>query len=521
MKMAESRHSRTHFTMINVLTSFGGRLLNTILSFATKTVFIYVLGRTYLGINGVFSSILTMLSLTELGLGTAIVFHLYDPLARGDSRRIQVLLGFYKKAYRAIGIIVIILGLCLIPALPHIIKDYASISELGVNAVAVFLLYLLNSASSYLFFAYRQTVVQADQKKYILDIILAIKTLVECVLQIVVLLLFKDFVLYLMCTTICTVAANIVSGVYAKKLYPDLFEKQDEKLSKSEINNLLKDCGALFLFRLESVVLKATDNMVLSAFLGLDIVGIYTCYILVINACRGFLERFYAAVKHSMGNLFVSSTIDVKYRFFEIMNYITIILYGTASVGLVVCGNEMIAVWAGKDYVIANPFCILIGIELLLDGLIRNLEQIRNISGAFRQKWYSPLMSITVNLVLSIVLVRICGINGVVIGTICAFLTVEMIIDPYVVMTSCFNRYKPTWKYYAKNAVYVLLLVAVCCLNYLFSNNIFVGHGWASLIVHAAVVCISVPAGFVLCFYRSHECKYFLGLANRFLRRKA
>ena len=144
--------SRIKNTLLNILTSLGGQLLATILKFVTRTVLIHTLGKAYLGINGLFSDILTMLSLTELGLDTAINFKMYKPLAEKDAQRVRVLLIFYKQAYRIIGIIILLLGLCLIPALPYLIKDYGSLNALGIDAVLIFVLYLLQSVSSYLFF---------------------------------------------------------------------------------------------------------------------------------------------------------------------------------------------------------------------------------------------------------------------------------------------------------------------------------------------------------------------------------
>ncbi|MBO5520759.1 MAG: hypothetical protein J5973_03700, partial [Eubacterium sp.] len=191
-----AKESRTRNTILNVVTGMGGQLLATLLKFVVRTVFIHTLGKSYLGINGLFSDILTMLSLTELGLDTAINFKLYKPLAEHDDQRVRVLMKFYKQAYRVVGTVILAIGLCIIPALPFLIRDYGSLESLGINAALIFILHILRSVSSYWFFAYRSAVMRAAQKKYVLDLVGFIVTIATSVAKIIVLLVWKNFVLY-------------------------------------------------------------------------------------------------------------------------------------------------------------------------------------------------------------------------------------------------------------------------------------------------------------------------------------
>lgn len=515
----KNNKSRTKNTLINITSSFGGRMIRTIATFVVRTVFIQTLGKSYLGVNGVFTSILNMLSLAELGFGATIVYHLYKPLAIRDSYRVRVLVKFYKLAYRTIGLVILCFGICMIPFLPLLIRDYDSLEALGINATLIFMIYLLQSASSYLFFAYRQTVIEADQKKYIIDLLECVRTILEAALQLISLIVLKSFLLYTLSTLFTTILFNIIIGYFAKRIFPEFFIKENDSLSKSEIVSLFKDCGAMFLYRIESVVLKATDNMVLSSFIGLNIVGLYASYLLIINACKGFLEKFYASVKHSMGNLFATESLEKKFQYFSIMNFLTFILYGTTSVGLVTCCNDLIHAWIGEDYIIPQPFSILIGIEILFDGLIRNLTQIRNISGAFRQLWYRPVIAIVVNIVTSFILVQYIGINGVIIGTISAQLFVGMIVDPYVVMNVCFEKYKPTIYYYVQNLKYLLVIIACCCFDGFLFNSIIPGCSWIHVIAHVIIVVTTVPFAFLVVFRNKEECKYFIHFVGKLAHR--
>ena len=286
-------------------------------------------------------------------------------------------------------------------------------------------------------------------------------------------------------------------------------------MSKEEIRDLFKDCGALFVYKMNNTVLKATDNMVLGAFVGMLIVGLYSNYLLFFTTCRAFLRQLYTAVKASTGNLFATEGIETQYRFFETMNYLTIILYGTAAVGLAVCANELITVWIGTEYLIAFPFSILIGIEILTSGLKQNLSQIRTVTGVFRQAWKRPILSVIINLVASIVLVQYIGIYGVLIGTILADVLTNLSVDPRVIYRYSFNNYKPVSEYYKKNIVYISVLVAVGAFDMWFCSWFLIGHGWLSVIVHIMIVGGSVPCVFIAMFWRTKESQYLRSILKR------
>lgn len=497
---------------MNLFAGLGGQFLLTVLRFVTRTVLIRVLGKTYLGINGYFADIINMLSLTELGFDTAINFKLYKPLAEHDTKRVRVLMNFYKIAYRGVGIVILVLGLCIIPLLPFLIKDYDSLSAKGINAPLVFVLFLLQSVSSYLFFAYRAAIMQANQKKYILDIADYSITILTNLTQILVLIFLRSFIAYTLTVVIFNLLQNLLNAFITQKYYPEYFVAEKEMLPREEVRDLFKDCGALLIYKVNSMVLKATDNMVLGAFAGLSVVGLYSNYLMFFTTIRTFLRRFYSAVKASMGNLFVTESMEKKYSFFETMNFLTFVLYGTALVGVSVCANELIAVWVGTEYLIPQPFPVLIGMEILISGLKQNLSQIRTITGAFRQMWYRPLIGIFVNIFVSIALVQIIGIYGVIIGTLVADLSTSLVVDPPVIHRICFEGYMPASRYYRKNLVYFLVLTGLCVGNILAARLFFWNLGWISVLIHAFFVSVSVPMAYLVFFRNTRECRYLVNL---------
>ncbi len=509
--------SRTKNSILNLTTGFGGALLSTVLEFVVRTVFIHTLGKSYLGINGLFSDILTMLSLTELGFGTAIVFKLYKPLAEKDEKRVRVLMKFYKQAYRVVGTVILLLGICFIPALPLLIRDYDRLEVLGVNAALIFMLHVGKTVCTYWFFAYRSEVMRANQKKYILDTAEYGITILNSIAKILVLVYLHDFVLYTATFIFFNILKNFVNAVIAKRYYPQFFEREEESLSREEVLGLIKDCGALFAYKVNGVVLKATDNMVISAFIGLAAVGLYSNYLLFFATVKSLLNRLYSAVRASMGNLFATGSLARKYMFFQIMNYLTVVLYGTAAAGIAVCANETIQVWVGSDFVVPQPFPILIGIETLFHGLQHNLGQIRNVSGVFRQMWFRPILGIIINLGVSVALVQICGIYGVILGTIIAVLLTNFLVDPRVIHKYSFKNHKPASEYYRKNLLYFLVLFGVTAFDMWLCSWLLIGHGWYSVIIHALIVSITVPGTLILVYWNSHECRYLRKLLLRIL----
>ena len=514
-------NSRTKNSIINIGAGLGSQLLITLLQFVSRTVFIQTLGTSYLGINGLFSNILTMLSLTELGLDTAINFKLYKPLAEGDTKRLQVLMKFYREAYLIVGTTILILGAALIPFLPVLIKDYGTLGTIGINPVLIYFLYLLQSAISYLFFASKSAIIKADQKLYITTLVSFLMNVGLIVVQIITLKLYSNFILYTVLGLIATIVTNFISARIAVKQYPAVFEPTKDRLDKAEIKDIFKDLGALFVYRVNNVVLKATDNIVLSAFVGLVTVGLYSNYLMFYTAINTLLDKVYSAVKASMGNLFATESIEKRYSFFQIMNYISAIIYGTAGVGVAICADELITSWIGADYVIAKPFAILIGIEILFHGLMSNLGQIRNVSGVFRQLWFRPILGVFINLFVSIWLVNIYGIYGVIVGTITANILANFLIDPYIIHKYSFRGYKPVSEYYIKNLGYLVVLIIVYILDSLLCNAICSNLGWISVIIHIFICGISVPIAFIVVFSKSHESNYLLHLMKGILSRKS
>lgn len=494
--------------MLSMVTGVVGQFTLTLLRFVSRTIFIQVLGASYLGIGGLFNNILSLLALSELGLGSAILFKLYKPVAVQDERRVRMLVKFFKRAYILIGFTFLFLGLMLVPFLPLIIKDYDSLEGLGINAPFIFFLYLMQSVSSYLFSAYRTIILNSAQKKYIINVVSFIYGIITIGVQIAILIFTANFMLYVGVVIILGIFQNWTSAYIATKMYPWAFKKEKESLSRKEQWGIVKDCGALLIYKINGVVLLATDNLVLSFFMGLHMVGLYSNYNLIYLTINQFVAHFHGGVRASMGNAYAQESIEKNYFIFELMNFLTILLKGTACVGIAVCSNELIDVWVGDKYIIPQPFPILIGIESLFLGLKINLGQVRNISGAFRQAWYRPLIGVIINLAVSIALCPLIGICGVIIGTITADILSNFLIDPFIIHKYSFKGYKSASYYYKKNLIFILILAVVEMADFLLCKVVVTGLSFIDLILHILICAVSVPVTFLLIYKNTDVCQY-------------
>lgn len=486
----------------------GGQLITIILQFVTRTVFIHTLGKAYLGIGGLFSNILSMLSLAEFGVGSAIIFKLYEPIAQNNHDRIKVLMGFYKTVYRLIGLLIAIVGVVLIPFLPVIIRDYDKLEKLHINAVFIYSLYLLKSVSSYLFFAYKGSLVRAHQKEYLLNLVNYLCVFVLTIVQVITLILFKNYTLFLILALSEVVVENLIGAKIADHLYPYIKEPVEERVSSSELKDIIKDCSALFLYRMNGVVLKATDNIVISIFLGIEAVGVYSNYVIFYNTLNSLFAKVYNSVAHSLGNLHTVHDNTREYRVFKSVNLITAIIGGTAGVGLFVVSDEFVNVWVGNEWVIKQPFALLLGLEVYSLAIRQQLAKYRNTMGLFQQAKFRPVASMIINLAVSVLLVKQLGITGVLIGTVAADWLTVMWYDPIIIHKFGFKDTSLTSGYFKRLLIYTLEIGMIAAVDWFICRNLFTGHGWLSIILHSIICGISVPAVLIGLSFHKEEGQY-------------
>ena len=496
------QRSRTENSIINSAMSIVTQVLTVVLNFAVKTVFIKMLSDEYLGVNGLFTNIITMLSLADLGIGIAIPYSLYKPLAKKDEHKINVLMNFYKKVYTIIGIAVLLIGLSLTPFLGLIIKD---IPKNVPHLSLIYILFVIHSASSY-FFVYKKFLIDSDQKGYITSrIIFTFSTLLS-IIQIILLVTTKNYILFLLSSIILVIIQNIYISSKANKLYPFIKNKTDEKLEKEDMEGIKKNVSSLFIYKVGTVIMNGTDNIIISKFIGLIIVGFYSNYVLIINSITTVLNQIFNAITSSIGNLVVTTNKKRSKEVYDNLNFANFWLYALFGVCIIVLINPFINIWIGKKYVKGFSIVFLLVLNFYVLGMQSVTNSFRNAYGLFWIAKYRPIIMVIINIVISVVLVQFIGIEGVLIGTLISRLLTTAWLDPYIVHKYGFEISPKS--YYVDYLKYLVIFIAISIiLNYFVSmiaiNNIFI------LILIAILVVISVNVILVLLFFKTSEFNYF------------
>lgn len=496
---------RTRNSFFNFLANEGSHFLNIILSFICRTVFIYTLSQEYLGINGLFGNILTVLSLAELGIGTAMTFHIYKPVADGDEVLQRQLMNMYRWLYRIVAAVVAVIGLALIPFLPHLIRDYAAYEDL-VNLKVIYLIYLFNTVSSY-FFTYKRSLIDAHQKAYINTIINTVFTMVQFTGQIVILLLTKNFIAYLVFQIACNLLTSVVGMLVAQRMYPYIKGNRKEMPPKETRQSIYKNIGAMFFHRVGSVVVNDTDNLIMSAFVGLTSVGIYSNYQMIQYSINVALNGLFGAFTASIGNL---GAIKEKKRLFEVYHtlyFLSFWLYGFSTIAFIVMYNPFIRVWAGENYLFPMPIVLLICVLFYVSGMRVLTLTFRDAMGLYWYDRYKPIFEIIINLSTSLYLVNKIGISGIFIGTLISTFTTSWWVEPYVTYKHGFTQ--PVRDFFKRYFLYAATVLAVGSVTYYLCG--FYTMGGITEIVLKLLTCIMFYNGMIVILYhRSTDFQHLL-----------
>lgn len=499
---------RTINSFKNIITGIGGNIITTLLQFVSRTVFISMLGKEYLGIQGLFTNILSVLSIAELGIGVAIVFSLYKPLADKDIKKAAATTNFLRKAYFLIGLIIAGLGMLLIPFLPYIIKGTTNL----VNINIIYILYLLQTVSSYWFFAYKGLLLQADQKRYIVNMIRYFVTNIAVVFQILALVLSKSFIVYTIIGIAANICTNLIVARKANKMYPDIFKNKNETLPKDEKKEIFKNVFGVSMYKINSTVVRSTDNIVISAFVNTVAVGIYSNYHLIVNTLITMAKLIFSSFTASIGNLFVSDDKEKSEFIFRCLSFFAFWLYGFAAISLWILFNPFITLWIGREYLFADYIVLVIVIDFIMDGYQQVSIIFKDACGLFWRGKYRPLATAVLNVIISLILVPRMGVAGVLLGTIISRLLTTWWFEPWMVYKYAFN--KSSKRYFVRYMSFFLLivliggLVQVACMP-------FSANTWFNLVIKA-FLCVLIPNSIIfLIFRKTEEFKYLVGAGKK------
>lgn len=489
--------SRTLNTIKNTTFGVMAQFITLIINFLNRTIFIHFLGVEYLGLSGLFSNILSMLSLAELGIGVAISFSLYKPLAQNNIRKTKALMHFYSKAYRLIGITILILGLCLIPFLDYLIQDRPDIPHF----VLIYIMFLGNSVVSY-FFTYKRSLLSADQKEYLNTINRTIFMIIQSIAQFFVLLIFKNYVFYLLTVIICTIMSNIWISIKCDKIYPFLKDNQ-EKLTKKETRDLLKYVGAQMSHKVGGIVVNGTDNILTTAFVknGLVVVGLYSNYLLIINAIKSIINMFFASAMASVGNLNAADEPKKSKNVFNRMFFLNMCFFGISASCIFNLSSDFIKVWLGEDYLISQQIVFIIGLNYFVTGMRQSCITFNTTLGLFWNDRFKPWIEAFINLVISILFIKQFGFAGVLMGTLVSTLATSFWVEPYILYKHGFKM--PVVDYFYRYLQYALATVIITAISYVVTMPLDVESFWMWLV--KAIITFGVSVIFVFWGFKNKE----------------
>ncbi len=505
--------SRTKNVLRNTAFSLIYKLSDILLAFILRTIFIQTLGMSYLGLSGLFTNILTVLSLMELGAGSAIVFSLYKPLAEGNNGKVAALMQLYKKTYNIIGILVCVAGVVITPFLKYIIN-------LPDNVEHIYLIYWLsvaNTAVSY-FLAYRRSLLMADQRNDINTKNQIIFRFTRFIILAIILVTTHNFILYLLLDVINTLVSNIQITYVIKKRYAHIDKAEIDPLTKDEKRNIMKYMASGISSKIGQTVVTSTDNIVISAFISTVMVGIYSNYTMIISGFDSMIYLLFSNITASVGNFAVKKESKDSESLFKKINFANYLLAFVVTVCVYSLLSPFVAIWVGEDYLLSE---VAVAVIVLNFYISINQYCVANFMGAVGKLYYinryRSLIEGGVNLVASILLVKFTnlGITGVFLGTTVCFLCGRIWMDAHTLYKYWF---KVPFIQYAKKYIIRFILCLIVSVASKYIVELFLGVVGLSIInwIISAFICLAISCGIIILIYsRTEEFKYFLNIVMR------
>ena len=497
---------------LNISSNVAVYFIQIVLSFLVRTFFIKIFGEKLLGLDSLLVNLLAMLSIAELGVSTAISYGLYKPLAKKDINKINAYMSFYKRVYNTIGKIVIVVGIVVSFGLKLIIKDYNYL-----YLYLVYFIYLFDTASMY-FISYKEILLIADQKNYkVFKYHFFFKVLLY-LLQLMVLFTYPNYVFYLLMMVFSKLFDKIFVNRYIGKFYPYVDFQSNEKLSKNDVLTIKKNVFGLFCFKVGDYIINCTDNIIISSFINLVMVGIYTNYLSITTIVRSIIKNFFNGITASLGNLSVEGNKKAEREVFHVMVFLGFFIGGYVTICFLHLINPFIQIWLGKKYVLPYWSMVIICFNFYLMCNQMPLDTAKEAYGFYSKDKYIPILQAIINIVVSVVLANYIGFNGVILGTTISYLSVVFWVKPYMLYRYIFKD--SLYRYYLNNIQYILVIVLVYFVNnylldfFSFSFNIF------NLILSGIIISLVYFVIITVLYCRTNEYQFLFKTAKNILFRK-
>ncbi len=501
---------RTEKSIKNIAFGMGAQIVTTIISFVTKSLFVKILGDEVNSLNGLFHEIVMNLSLAELGIGSAIVYNLYKPLAEGNTEKVSELMTFFKKVYRIIAAVLLVLGTLVCIFVPRLVSDL-SFSDTYMRGI--FMLFVINISSSYLF-SYKISLLNADQKNYLYSFYWSILSVAQAAVYVIILVITKNYIAYLITNIITTVVNNYILSRQVDKRYPYL-EKRD--LPKEDRKNIFNNVKNIFIKELSGKITNSTDNILISVMVSTLLVGKNTFYAAVLAVLKQVTERINQGLIGSMGNLFaVGSNEDCKRVLFRLTW-----AYGVIgiffSVCFYCCVDPFISAWVGVKYLLDKSIVFILAVNLMCFVIAEPIYTAMHVSGFFKEGRNISIIGSTINLIVSVVLGHYTGILGIFVGTFFTYF-IQILMKIYYVYKL---KFKESSKKYLLMVAgyYALLLVLMLGCSFIcsfISTSAFLVDFFAHGIISATITFGAI----YLLYGKTEYFKFFADLLGRYIRKR-
>lgn len=489
------------------------KIYQILVPFLMRTAMIYLMGVQYLGLNSLFTSVLQVLNLAELGVGSAMVYSMYKPIAEEDETTICALMKLYRTYYRVIGLVIAIVGCALTPFITHLIKsDFPA----GLN---IYILYLLNLGAtvlSYWLFAYKNSILQAHQRTDVVSRVTLITNTVQYGLQIAILWISHNYYLYVIVSLATQALTNIVTAICANKLYPQFIPKGCvDKVQVQRINRRIRD---LFTSKIGSIIYDSADTIVISAFLGLTVLAVYQNYFFILNSITGLITVVFSACTAGIGNSIVVESKEKNYQDLNKFTFIITWIAGFCSVCLLCIYQPFMELWVGKDLMLSLSAVVCFVVFFFVRQFNSLFNLYKDASGMWHEDRFRPLAAALTNLALNLVLVQFIGIYGILLSTVLAILCVGMPWLLHNLFTVIFEK-KHMWPYMIRLAKYCVVVLFSCGITYFICSKINIGL--VPTILIRGIICVIVPnLIYFVAFRKTEEYNQALNLLNNMTKGK-
>lgn len=453
---------RTKNSLLNMAASFFGQIISALLSIVNRVVFLKYLNVEYMGINTLFASIISIITLVELGIGSAISVKLYKPIAQNDQKKISAYMNVYKKYYIVISFIIFVVGLFVCPIAYYLANDMIHSKDI----IIIYFIYLISTSLNYLFI-YNHAIISANQKQYINAAYSNIGYIIQCVIQLFVLCFYKNFVLYIFVKLFGQLFINIAISVKAEKMYSYLKIYKKEKLNDEENRKIKSDIKSIGIRKICNTVNENINTLMISYIAGVSLVGMMSNYTTIIGHVKNIISSIYSSFSASVGDLMTEDDDENKYKIFNILNFIICLIFGYFAIGILFLSNDFIKVLLDKKYIIENNLIILLTLTFYINGRMQIVSIYRNSISLFKKNRYIPFFELLIGIVISLILMNWIGVSGILIGALVGVLSTTFVFEPYNLFKYGFkydyiNRTKNYIKNFFKDMIFLFIVIIIC-----------------------------------------------------------